>query len=55
MNTLFIAILLVGFALILLGVDLFLPTGGILIVLSALSAIAGMGFGFAHSATAGGG
>ncbi len=54
MSTLSIAILLVGVALILLGVDLFLPTGGILMILAAVAAITGMSFGFAHSATAGG-
>ena len=54
MSALTIALLLVILALSLLAIDLFVPTGGILIILGVLCALAAIGFGFAHSAAAGG-
>jgi membrane-bound ClpP family serine protease len=54
MSTLFIAIILVAFALLCFGIDLFIPTGGVLMIIAALAALAGLGFGFAHSAMTGG-
>lgn len=54
MSTLLIAIALIAFGLLCFGIDLFIPTGGILMVIAATSALVGLGFGFAHSALTGG-
>ncbi len=53
MNLLLIAVIMIGMALTLIGIDLFVPTGGVLAILSAIAAFAAIGFGFAHSVTAG--